>query len=47
MTKRIPKRLAMLGAGLLLLIGGGAAVAASSAGSDEFLADVAKRLGVS
>ena len=47
MTKRIPKRLAVLGAGLLLLIGGGAAVAASSAGSDEFLADVAKRLGVS
>lgn len=46
MTHRISKRVAGLAAGLLVLVGAGAAVAASGTGSDDFLADVAKRLGV-
>ena len=46
MTHRISKRVAGLVAGLLVLVGAGAAVAASGACSDDFLADVAKRLGV-
>lgn len=47
MTNRISKRTAGVVAGIAVLVGAGGAVAASTAGSDSFLADVAKRLGVS